>query len=371
MPEIILQKVLHYKTNFLNPSETFIDRLVQNHLRYKPSVLCYRKKSFTENIEVHQVPSSGIQAWINIAAFHANLSLPFYDKTIQNLQPDLIHAHFGYDAYKLISLAQKHEIPLVVSFYGSDVSRLPSEFGWKRRYRILASNGSHFIAATDYMKSQLTDLGFPETKISVVRFGLNLKKFEYRENSLNPKKMMMVGRMVEKKGYKYAIEAVSNLFKMGLKPELNIYGYGPLKKRLQKYAADLQVDDCIHFHGYQPIETIIDAHDQHTLILAPSTTAADGDMEGLPNTVLEGMAKGTLVVASRHAAIPEAVKDKETGFLFDEKDVDGMTETLRKIVIGEYDLNTIRRDARSLVEKVYGITRMVHEVEQIYDAETA
>lgn len=143
------------------------------------------------------------------------ISLPFYDKTIQNLQPDLIHAHFGYDAYKLISLAQKHEIPLVVSFYGSDVSRLPSEFGWKRRYRILASNGSHFIAATDYMKSQLTDLGFPETKISVVRFGLNLKKFEYRENSLNPKKMMMVGRMVEKKDINTLLRPYQTYLKWG------------------------------------------------------------------------------------------------------------------------------------------------------------
>lgn len=367
LPEIILQKVLHYKTNFLNPSETFIARLVQNHIRYQPSVLCYQKKSFTENLDVYEVPSGGFESWINVAAFHTNLSLPFYDKILRNLQPDLIHAHFGYDAYKLAKLAQKNEIPMVASFYGSDVSRLPSEFGWKKRYRKLAVMGDHFIAATDYMKSQLTALGFPEDKISIVRFGLDLKKFDYRENSLHPQKMMMVGRMVEKKGFKYAIQAVSNLCKMGKKPELNIYGYGPLQKSLKKFTEDLNVEHCVHFHGYQPIEKIMDAHDQHTIILAPSTTAADGDMEGLPNTILEAMAKGTAVVASRHAAIPEAIKDQETGFLFNEKDVDGLTDTLIKIMDGKFDLNSIRRNARSLVEKEYSVLRMIRQVEDIYD----
>lgn len=371
MPEIILQKVLHYKTNFLNPSETFIARLVHNHVRYKTAALCYREKAFTEKLELYTVPESGFESWINTAAFYTNMPLPFYDKLLKNLQPALIHAHFGYDAYKLSGLANKHEIPLITSFYGSDVSRLPSEIGWKRRYKKLAARGDHFIAATDFMKSQLVDLGFPQNNISVVRFGLDVNKFEYLEKSLVPHKIMMVGRMVEKKGFKYAIQAVSNLCKIGMKPEINIYGYGPLEQSLKKYSDQLGISQFVHFHGYQPIEKIMEAHNQHNIILVPSTTASDGDMEGLPNTILEAMAKGTLVVASTHAAIPEAIIDQETGFLFDEKDVDGLTETLKLIIEGEYDLTNIRRNARELVEKQYSVTRMVEEVENIYDSITA
>jgi len=367
LPEIILQKVLHYKTNFLNPSETFIVRLVQNHVRYKPVALCYRERAFTEKLELYAVPKNGLESWINTAVFHANMSLPFYDKTLKNIQPAIIHAHFGYDAYKLTGLANKHKIPLITSFYGSDVSRLPSEFGWKRRYKKLAALGDHFIAATDFMKSQLTALGFPRNHISVVRFGLDLKKFKYHENSPAPQKIMMVGRMVEKKGFKYAIEALSNLCKIGMNPELNIYGYGPLEQSLKKYSEQLGISHSVHFHGYQPIEKIMEALNQHNIMLVPSTTASDGDMEGLPNTILEAMAKGTVVVASKHAAIPEAVIDQETGFLFDEKDIDGLTETLKLIIEGEYNLNNIRRNALALVEKQYSVTRMVEEVENIYD----
>lgn len=362
-----MKKVLHYKTNFLNKSETFIHRLVQNHRIYEPIALCYRKRFFTENLKTYEVPKHGFNAWINFAAFHCNLSLPYYQKILTQEKPNLIHSHFGYDAVKLIDLSKAQNIPLLVSFYGSDVSRLPAEFGWKRRYKKLAAVANHFIAATEFMKSQLLDIGFPKEKISVVRFGLDLDEFEYQEKALAPKKIMMVGRMVEKKGFEYAIQAVSNLCKMGKEPELNIYGYGPLMDSLKQRTTYLQVNDCIHFHGYQPIEVIMDAHDQHTIMIVPSTTATDGDMEGLPNTILEAMAKGTLVVASRHAAIPEAIKDKETGFLFDEKDVNGLTKIVQKIIDEEFDLNNIRRKARLAVEKDYGISRMVQEVEDIYD----
>lgn len=366
-----MKKVLHYKTNFLNKSETFIDRLIQNHNAYQPVALCYCRKFFSENLTTYEVPKKGIQAWINFAAFHSNVALPYYKEVLRQENPNLIHAHFGYDAVKLIQPAKSQNIPLLVSFYGSDVSRLPSELGWKRRYRKLAASADHFIAVTGFMKSQLIDLGFPEEKISIVRFGIDLDKFEYREHSQSPKKIILVGRMVEKKGFEYAIQAISNLYKMGKKPEVNIYGYGPLMKSLKKRTDNLQVNGSIRFHGYQPIESIMKALDENTIMIVPSITAEDGDMEGLPNTILEAMAKGTPVVASKHAAIPEAIQDKKTGFLFDEKDVEGLTELLRKILDEEFDLNYIRRNARSLIEKEYSIFRLVQEVEQIYDRVSA
>lgn len=361
------KKVLHYKTNFLNKSETFISRLVQNHQSYHPIALCYRKKYFADNLKVFEVPNRGIESWFNFAAFHSNLPLPFYNKILNKEKPSLIHAHFGYDAVKLIQPAKKHGIPLLISFYGTDVSRLPSEFGWKRRYRRLASTGSHFIAASKFMKSQLVELGFPKEKVSIVRFGVDLEASIFNKAPLPANKIMMVGRMVEKKGFEYGIKAIAKLSKKGITPEINIYGYGPRMRMLKELTNKLHLNGQVQFHGYQPIEIILQAHQDHSLLLAPSVTAKDGDMEGLPNTILEAMAKGTPVIATKHAAIPEVIEDGVTGFLVDERDVNALATVLEKIIGGEYNLNEIRAKARKIVEEKYEINRMVNEVENIYD----
>lgn len=362
-----MNKVLHYKTNFLNKSETFIDRLIRNHERYRPVALCYRKKSFADNLPVFEVPRSGVNWWINFAAFHSNIPLPYYSEVIKKENPGLVHAHFGYDAVKLMHITDKLSIPLLVSFYGTDVSRLPSELGWKYRYRKLASKASHFIAASGFMKKQLINLGFPENMITIVRFGLDVNGRVSKNECDMDHKIMMVGRMVEKKGFQYGIKAICKLREYGLKPQVNIFGYGPEMKRLKKLAKDLEVDDQITFHGYQPIQKIFEAHKHHSLMLAPSVTAADGDMEGLPNTILEAMAKGTPVVATKHAAIPEVIEDNHTGFLVDEKDVNGLARTIKKIMQGGYDLDRIRHNARKEIESTYSIQTMVQKVEDLYD----
>jgi len=362
-----MRRVLHYKTNYLNRSETFIQRLVNNHADYTPVALCYHSKAFTERTEVKEVPHAGISRILNSTAFHLNLPLPFYYKTIKRLKPDIIHAHFGFDAVKMIWFASHFKIPLVVSFYGSDVSRLPSEFGWKRRYKKLANTGSHFIAATQFMKQQLIDLGFPVDKISVVRFGVDLDSSPFLEHNQTNHKLMMVGRMVEKKGFKYAILAVHKLKMENFDVNLHLYGSGPLMTKLKKLTQSLSLNGSVTFRGYQPIESVLEAHKDYAVMLAPSVSAEDGDMEGLPNTILEAMARGTPVIASRHAAIPEVVEDSETGFLVDEHDSEALAHTLKEIFQNKYDLEQIRRKARQRVEKDYSVTRMVNEIEHIYN----
>jgi len=362
-----MKKVLHYKTNYLNSSETFIDRLVRNQKSFKPAALCYRKREFTEDLQIYSVPSDVISAFLNITAFHLNLPLPYYYSAIEEYKPDIIHSHFGFDAVKMMHVAQRMKIPHITSFYGSDVSRLPGEFGWKKRYRKLAEMGSYFIAASEFMKKQLIELGFPEHKISIVRFGVDLNSSTFNNQfSLTPK-MMMVGRMVEKKGFEYAIRSVKKLKESGIQSELNLYGDGPLMSSLKSLTNELMLNGSIKFHGHQPINKVLDAHNSHSVLLAPSVTALDGDMEGLPNTILEAMAKGTPVLATRHAAIPEVIQSENSGFLVEERDAKALADVLVQIFKNEYDLNMIRNNARRVVENKYCIDRMVDELETIYN----
>ncbi len=359
-------KVLHYKTNFLNLSETFIDRLIRNHNNFTPVAMCIHKKHFADHLPVFKQPSSGLSGIINTVFFHLNLSLPFYYHVVKNQSPDIIHAHFGYDGFRMYRVAQRTNTPLVVSFYGSDVSRLPTEFGWTRRYRKLARNAQKFVAASQLMKDQLIELGFPEKDIEIIRFGIDLDEFTYKETFNPDARLMMVGRMVEKKGFKYALEAVKILKTKGKTVNIDLYGDGPLRKKCEALARDLNINHQVKFYGYVSNNEVREALQNHSILLAPSITASDGDKEGLPNTILEAMASGVPVVASDHAAIPEAVYHLETGLLVPEKQPRKIASSLVKLLDRQIDIESIRKNARTLIEEQFSVEQLVKNTESLY-----
>lgn len=362
-----MKTVLHYKTNFLNASETFIHRLISSHRRYTPSALCLNKLQFGDEIQIHKVPASGLDKWINQTAFHMNIPLPFYKRVIRQVNPNVVHAHFGYDGYKLLQICEKADIPLLISFYGSDVSRLPDELFWRSRYKNMAKSRATFVAASDFMKNQLIELGFPPSKIHIVRFGLNLSRLSVKETHPPIQKWMMVGRLVEKKGFDTALKAAKLLADNGRDFTITIFGDGPLKSNLMDLRNRLGLENKVTFSGYQPIGKIAKAHKSHGLLIAPSITAEDGDMEGLPNTILEAMALGTPVVSTPHAAIPEVIKHSKTGFLSKERDSVDLAQILTDILDGRFNLNTIRSNARQTIEQYHDVKTMVSNIEDIYD----
>ena len=117
-------KVLHFKTTYLNPSETFIDGLVRNHEAFEPVVTACYAKSFIGGINIYEMPKKGLRGLFNFIQIKLNMTPSFLFDVVRNEQPDIIHGHFGLDSYRLIRLRNKSGLPLIVNFYGHDVTRL-------------------------------------------------------------------------------------------------------------------------------------------------------------------------------------------------------------------------------------------------------
>lgn len=359
-------KGLHYKSNFLNYSETFIKRLIDHHKQFEPFGMCINKRELSCRCPIYKAPKSGWNGLKNTLCFHLNQTLPFYEDTISKVRPDIIHAHFGFDGYRMIKPSKKYGIPLVVSFYGSDVSRLPTEFDWKRRYRNLAAYGNQFTVVSELMKKKVVKLGFPKEKVNVVRFGLDLNEFSFNPSYQPELPLMMAGRMVEKKGFQTALEAIKILNEQGLPYHLDIYGDGILRIKLEKQANLWNISRLIHFKNRQSIGEIYKAYQTHSALLVPSITSTDGDSEGIPNTLLEGMASGIPVIATEHSAIPEVLIHKETGLMIPEKDAEALARMIKIVKEKKANLSVMRKNAREKIEKEYELNRMVEEVENIY-----
>src|SRR3546814_21143924 len=100
-------------------------------------------------------------------------------------------------------------------------------------------------------------------------------------------------------------------------------GIGPLWQQTKELAARLNLEKAIDFAGVLTHEQVYERMKHTRAFVQHSVTAAAGDSEGTPNSILEASAAGLPVVSTRHAGIKEAVRHEETGFLVEEHDVDG------------------------------------------------
>lgn len=357
--------VLHFKSVYLNLSETFIDRLVRHHERYAPVIGTLDPRHYLDGLTVYT--PTGPAAWRDRLLQQLNRTPRFLYAACQKAQPSVLHAHFGLDGYRLLGLARHTRLPLVVSFYGHDVSRLPDEPGWRRRYRKLARQATRFIAATKFMKQQLIGLGFPEEKIAVVRFGLDLKAFPFRLRTQAGLRLLLIGRLVDKKGHQTALEAVARLRAAGYAAELHCYGDGPLREKLQAEAHRLGIAACVSFHGAVANEQVRQTYYTHDVLLVPSQTAEDGDQEGLPNVIIEGLATGIPVVASRHAGIPELIRHEQTGLLIPEREAEALAAAIISLIEKPALVQQLSQAGRAAVESQHSLERMVRDTEAVYD----
>lgn len=361
-------KVLHFKTNYLNLSETFINRLVQNHQQFEPIIATCNPRYYTEDVNLYSMPESTVKKIWDTFLLKLNKTPSFLYDVIEKENPQVIHGHFGLDSYRLIGLKKTTNLPFIVNFYGYDVLRLPKEFGWKTRYKRLAKEGDLFFVGSEDMKANIIELGFPEKKIRILKLGMNLDDIRFEQRISAGPKLMMVGRMVEKKGFEYAIRAVALLQDQGTSVQLDLYGDGKLCQDLKKLANELNVDGQVTFHGQTENKIIFEELYKHEILLVPSVQARDGDREGIPQTTVEGMATGIPVIASDHAGLPELVIDEKTGLQVPQRDAKALSNAIEKYLSNPDLIPLISKRGRELVEEEHNISTQIEKAEQWYQS---
>jgi colanic acid/amylovoran biosynthesis glycosyltransferase len=172
-----------------------------------------------------------------------------------------------------------------------------------------------------------------------------------------------IGRFVDKKGADDLVAALGVL--RPTRPRALFIGDGPLRARVEASARDLGVDAT--FTGPLPPAEVALRLAASRILAAPSRTAADGDTEGLPTTVLEAGALGVPVVSTRHSGIPEAVVDGETGLLGDERDVSGLARNLHRLLTDADLRERMGKAARAHIAENFDLARQSRKLEDIYD----
>lgn len=245
------------------------------------------------------------------------------------------------------------KMPYIVTGHGADVTSLNHGLLKKLKRRCLKNAWG--VTAVSQPLMDVLDGIYKNENQAVISMGCDTSLFgrQYREENYfgqgNQKVLLFVGRLAEKKGVYYAIEAMRNVENA----MLVIAGDGPLREELQRQADKVmrETGKKIVFLGAKTHEELKKIYASADLFVMPSITAKDGDKEGFGLVILEAFASGLPIVASRSGGITDIVKDGVNGFLVEEKDVSGMAEQIDRLLKDEEIYNKMQIEAKKSAQQ--------------------
>jgi len=291
---------------------------------------------------------------------------------------DIIHCHFGNMAYHFLPMKDYLGVPVVTMFYGYDATMLPVTYPvWKERYKKLFSKGDRFLVEGTCMKKTLVDLGCPDQKIAIFHLGIDTGGITYTERHFrkgDTLRILFAGAFRQKKGVPDAIEAFALAKREYPNMVLTIIGDASDADGMKEKSIILgsvarhNLSDSVVFLGFQPKDRLLGEFGKHHLFLSPSRVAENGDKEGgSPVVITEASASGLPVISTFHCDIPEVVLNGKTGLLSNEKDVEGLRESILFFIRNEEKLIEFGRSGRSHVESEYNLDVQLGRLRDIYE----
>ena len=240
----------------------------------------------------------------------------FLSRNPKSLPFDLIDGHYFYpDGIAIAKVAKKYKIPFTCTARGTDINLIPQYPTALKMIKQVFKQASHMMTVCQALKDEMIVLGADENKVTTLRNGVDLDLFspsnEAEQQALKDelgiqnKLVMSVGWLIERKGHYLVIDAIKNIDNA----TLVIAGDGPDLNQLKNQVNKLGLENRVRFLG------AITQPELNKWFQAADVTVLASSREGWANVLLESMASGTPVVATKVWGTPEVVTCAEAGVL--------------------------------------------------------
>lgn len=287
---------------------------------------------------------------------------------------DVVHCQFGTLAFPVMKFREAGLLQgrLVTHFRGVDITTYVKEQG-RDAYAPVFEASDYFLANCGFFRDKAVALGCPPERIASHGSGINLSAFPMRP--VPPivdgvTQLIAAGRLVEKKGFRDAIQAVGALTRQGRQVRLQIIGEGPERTWLESLIDAQGLNQQVELLGWRNHTEMAELLRQAHIFLAPCVTAADGNQDAPVNTLKEAMATGLPVVATRHGGIPELVEEGHSGYLVPERDPAALAEAIGRLLDAPESWQHMANQGRIAVEAQYDMHRLNNELVEIYQCLT-
>jgi glycosyltransferase involved in cell wall biosynthesis len=283
---------------------------------------------------------------------------------------DVVHAHWVVpNAAMVTDIVAAHRVPFVVSAHGSDIFLAERSATMGMFARSTLERAARVTACSDDLRRRAIALGAAERRTTTVPYGVDAAAFaapadaEFREGlGARPgeRLVLALGRLVEKKGFGPLVEAAAGL--PGV--HVAIAGAGDLREALDRRVAETAAP--VRLVGPLDRAAVARALGTADVVAVPSVVDRAGNVDGLPNTLLEAMAAGRAVVASRVAGIPDVVEDGVNGLLVPPGDVAALRAALARLCGDDALRERLGAAARDTALRRHGWDKAGRRFEECY-----
>ncbi|WP_152046949.1 glycosyltransferase family 4 protein [Aureimonas psammosilenae] len=249
----------------------------------------------------------------------------------------LVFVHFLHTPGSVARYATRMlGLPFAVSAHAKDIWTIPD---WEKREKL--ADCAFLVTCTAANAEHLKGLAPEPEKVSLVYHGLDFSRFppppEGRSEPPRdgsdpawPVRLLCVGRLVDKKGYAGLLDALGEL--KHLSWTLEIAGGGPLKGEMKARAERLGVAERVSFLGSMTQAELLERYRASDLFVLNCRVSDDGDRDGLPNVLMEAQSQRLACISTRVSAVPEIIRDGETGLLAPPDDALALSEVLARAI---------------------------------------
>jgi len=279
---------------------------------------------------------------------------------------DLIHSHFIWSSgYVGMKLKEEYSVPLVITGHGYDVYKLPfkSKY-WEKKIKEILDSADGIITGSKTNKRCLEKLGIDISKVSVINNGFKPSLFYPKDKRILREKMglsdsqkicVSIGNLERVKGHDVLIKAIGILKKKGQDISCYIVGTGSRLNYLKELASRCGVKDNIYFLGVKPHSEICDYINISDIFVLPSRN------EGAPVVLLEALACGKPVVASKVGNVKDILGARDCGYIVDSENPNELADAIEKSLNKNWDTKGIVEYA-----KRFSWENSVKEILRIY-----
>lgn len=297
-------------------------------------------------------------------------------RVVRDVRPSIVHAHWVIPSGAMCALAGG-TTPLVVSVHGSDVFVAERHAVARRAAAMAFRRAAWVTACSEDLRTRAIRLGADAARTSVVPYGVDSDRFRpdpvLRQQgrarlglSDGTPLVLAFGRLVSKKGFEYLVDAAASLRASWPGLSVVIAGSGDLDVSLRARAAASGAGDVVRMIGevaQHEIPALLAAAD---VAVAPSIRDDAGNVDGLPNTVLEIMASATPLVATAAGGIGAVAEDRVTARIVPERDAAALGAAIADLLRDAGARGVIGTRARALVCSRFAWTEVARQFDDIY-----